>query len=103
MNSRRQRLPLFLRSAIVATATGAVGGLIWAFGDLFIRSPGLAQVRDTVPMYGSAMMSVSSLLFILAAVLAMAHAARGRKVTVSHTLVMVIAGLVTITDAIVNR
>jgi hypothetical protein len=57
-------------------------------------------LRDTVPMVGSAMMSICSLMFMLSAIFAIAHSARRRTFTWTHGIVIVIAGLVTLAAGI---
>ena len=80
-------MPLYLRTAIAATVAGVAGLLVWAFSAQFIGSSSNARLRDTMPMVGSAMMSVCSLMFMISAVLAIVHAARGRKFSWTHGLV----------------
>ncbi|WP_145418102.1 hypothetical protein [Planctomycetes bacterium K23_9] len=100
MNSQLQRWPLFLRCAFLASATGVVGAVVWAFGGPLVRSPGNAELRDTMPMIGSTLMSVCAMMFLFAAVFAVANAARERKITWSHGLVILVAGAVTIAAGI---
>ena len=88
-------MPLYLRTAIAATVAGVAGLLVWAFSAQFIGSSSNARLRDTMPMVGSAMMSVCSLMFMISAVLAIVHAARGRKFSWTHGHFVAIAGCVT--------
>jgi hypothetical protein len=90
MNSRRPLIP----------DVPALNKSYSYFGAQFVSSTERAQLRDTMPMIGSAMMSVCALAFLLAAILAITHSARKRAFTWTHGLVIVVAGLVTLVAGI---
>lgn len=86
-----QQWPLYLRSATVAAAAGVTGWLTWHFGAFFVQLDTNPELNDAMPAIGSALMSVSSLIFMLAAVLAVADSIRNGALTLAHAIVMGIA------------
>ena len=100
MNTQRQRLPLYVRLAIVSVAAGIVGWLVWISGASFVDPTTQARLHDLMPAIGSSIMSVCSLMFMLVAVLAVIDCARTGTFSWMHGIVLLVAGCVTLAAGI---
>lgn len=71
-------------------------------GQHFIAPTTNAELHDTIPAVGRAMMSVCSLFCLAVVVLVIANAIRTRAFTWLHGIALVFANSIVLADAVVN-